>query len=279
MSPEQYTERELTLRSTVWSDEAYQAWVLVDAGGAIVGSCESYSIPCMFKTGATEPVQTGHTGVVASVFVPTEHRGQRHASVLMSAVRAALHAQGHAASTLYSDVGEKIYRQCGWNATAADYDGMSRTAYPGWSLKLRAATATPDGPCGALELVRETDLHTLLAGEAKRRRALLEAHAAAAIVELPTAAHVMWHVTRARLYARWSSHAVPHAVGAAMPRSAADGAPEFVLWMHDYKEQVGRCVHVACRACMLPHSSKGTGPSRAAARRRDRAHARNAAAS
>lgn len=227
LSPAQFAEREQALRAHRWSRAAMQTWLLRDATGRVLSSCETFQTPCRFEG------TWGEAWQIASVFTEEHLRGQRHATRMLSLL-ADLLAARHGrptALTLYSDVGAPIYERCGFHAVPTPHD---------WILSPLAG----DPHEGVDALITED-------------RLALE-HAAiplpdSALLLWPTSDEIDWHLERERLYARLLDQPRPIACGAqagdvrALWATSSRGGSLEVLLLGDGAPESQRAVLNAAR--------------------------------
>ena len=193
LAPEAFLAREVRLRAHPWCAAGMETWLLQDAGGAVLASCETFHTPS-FLDGVA-----GDSWSVASVYTEAPLRGRGHATELMDRVADALAARPRAqAVALYSDVGERLYARSGY-APAPAFD---------WHFP----PAPGDAAEGVDALVPEAELAAALA---RVRRP------AARFYQWPTAAQVDWHLERERIYAQALGRPRPPACGARVGDSTA----------------------------------------------------------
>ena len=117
LSQIQFLERERRLRQHPWSQKSMRTWVLVNESGLILSSLETFDMPSILKKNAH--IHHGITCGVASVYTAPEHRGRGHAKKLLSSVIQKDHesrSERLHSYILYSEVGEKIYRDVGFES-------------------------------------------------------------------------------------------------------------------------------------------------------------------
>jgi len=187
LSLEQFKEREARLRAHRWSRDAMRTWLLRDASGEVLSSCETFLTDCRVD-GAW-----GQAWQIASVFTEPHLRGRGHATRMLSLLVEQLGREPGLplAVTLYSDVGAPIYERCGFRAVEPPHD---------WLL-----SPVHGDPGVGVELIT---------GEV-----LASAHAAirppaSPVLLWPSADELDWHLERERIYAQMLGGPRPVAWGA-----------------------------------------------------------------
>jgi GNAT superfamily N-acetyltransferase len=206
LSPEGFAERERRLRGQAWASEVMRTWLLVDEGGAILASCETFRMESVVHPkGAGDPA-LGSTYGVASVFTEPRLRGRGYASGMMSLLPAAILAEDPAAHAiiLFSDVGPAIYARVGY---------VERPAFD-WVIE-----AEEGDPGEGVQLVGEEEIASALS---------LIPRPAEGFVIWPTAGQVDWHIERERVYASLLGGDRPTGSGARAGGSVA-------LWACNFK--------------------------------------------
>jgi len=203
---EQYCEREQVLREHPWSRSALSTWLLCDASGSVLSSCETYRMLSVTRLEG-EPFE-GHCHAVASVFTEARLSRRGHASTMMSLLLDRLKASDRLAQAaiLFSDVGASLYERSGFVAT------------PAWDW-----------------------LFPPVDDESSREAEALDDHAASEFLEKipwpqaaffvwPTPAQVDWGIERERFYARRFGNHSPAYRGAHHAKGVA-------LWTADFKKR------------------------------------------
>ncbi|MDB4967359.1 MAG: hypothetical protein JWN44_3048 [Myxococcales bacterium] len=109
-----WVEREERLRRHPWPAAAMVSWLWRDADGAVLSSCETFTMPS-----SVDGVR-GRTWAVASVYTEVALRKRGHARRMIDALVARARSEGAQASTLFSDVGAPIYEASGYVARPAE---------------------------------------------------------------------------------------------------------------------------------------------------------------
>lgn len=192
LTPEQWAEREVRLRSHPWPNAALRSWVWAK-GEHVLASLEAYRMPSLWRG------ERGEAWAIATVFTEPALRGRGHASAMMRALgeeaRAAHPRPG--ALILFSDVGEPLYGRAGYRLRPSE----------AWMSP--AGSVAPHG----VEPISEAELPG--------------AHAALAEAEgfrvHPSLEQLDWHLERARYYAEVLGTPRPSACGARIGASV-------ILW-------------------------------------------------
>jgi GNAT superfamily N-acetyltransferase len=205
LSPEGFAERERRLRAQAWASEVMLTWLLVDEGGEVLASCETFRMESALHPKGGDPI-AGSTYGVASVFTEPKLRGRGYASRLMALLPAALLAQDPEALSiiLFSDVGPGIYARVGY---------VERPAFD-WVFEPEEGD-----PEEGVELIREEEIASALS---------LIPRPAAGFVVWPTAGQIDWHIERERVYSALLGGARPTGSGARAGGSVA-------LWACNFK--------------------------------------------
>lgn len=195
LDPAQYLEREARLRAHPWAQAAMTTWLLRGDDGAALASCETFRMTS-FVDGAR-----GETWAVASVFTEPALRGRGYASRMLALLDERARAAGAQASTLFSDVGARLYEAGGFRARPAEdlvFPPASGEAAAGVDALL---TAPPELPPPDEEFV-----------------------------VWPSAAQLDWHLERTRTYAALLGRPPLSAVGA----RAGEGT---AVWSVEWKKE------------------------------------------
>lgn len=207
---EQYLRRERVLRAVPFARRGLRTWIL-RLEGAAVASCESY------ETDVTASGRRGLGHGIASVYVPTAHRGHGYASELLKRVHEVLRKEGVLLCFLMSEIGPTLYERLG---------------YVGRPLMTRRfAAASPQETHGATppwELLSEAQVPAALQARKLPVRGL-------SIEASPE--HVLWHMARGRYYAATLGRKAAQHVGAV---AGAAGTSAMALWAPDYKDDLLR---------------------------------------
>lgn len=210
-----YLRREAALAENEAIAAGLTAWLLVDAAGDVLASCETYASEA-WTVGSEGHVHREPMQTVASVLVEPRLRGRGYAMALMQQLRDVQRAAGLAVSTLYSDVGPQLYRRSGY---------MLHPAVESW----RQVDATASWPSGTAPLGLG-DVADLLATDGAQLPAWLGGSTAPAVAEVPRVDRVVWFNVRSQYRAWARGQTPPTAVGA-----AADEAG-WCLWTSDAAE-------------------------------------------
>ena len=214
MALDLYLRREESLNAGELCRQALRMWLLKDASGAVLASCETYAARLWY--GQAEGDLCGlKLETIASVLVEPRLRQQGFASALLSALAARLRQEEVAAAALYSDVGPGLYRRAGFLLHPA-----------------RQSEREPDAetwPDDAEELVL-AHVADLLQTETELAPTRLASTSAPAVVEVASAARIAWFHARSqyRAWARGQQHS--ELIGARGP----DGG--YVLWASESPE-------------------------------------------
>ncbi len=232
LTPEQYLMREGRLRESAFAQKSLTTWLLVD-NGAILASCETYAGPSRIappaggsaaeKPAVLPPVPPaavpGTSYAVASLFVEPGLRRRGLGSELVRRLLETLRGRGAQSVVLFSDIGDRFYSRLGFHPVPA----RSRVWRPqdpsvdGGTVDLDLtpppAAATPFG----LQELGAALEHIQADPAANRGGVRL----------LATADRLVWHVERARFYARALGRRFPVVVGARQGRAAIVFAPDY----------------------------------------------------
>lgn len=171
LTTEQFLAREAGLRAHPFAKQSMRTWLWVDAGGAVLSSCETFEVP------AQRGARSGRAFVIASVFTEPALRGKGHAVALIDVVCARLNERADAlAVALFSEVGAGLYERAGF------------VAQPSWDVVLPLETSV-------LPTVTSSVMESLPVEAPPRGRA-----DAGVQLEL-TVEQCDWQVERERLYA------------------------------------------------------------------------------
>lgn len=210
LSMEAYLRREQRLRALAIPRLQMRTWLLEDAGGRVLSSCETFNFASVLREGVGE--SWGHSFGVASVFTEAALRGLGHATRMLDLLCATLAEEPEAhAVVLYSDVGASQYARSGF---------VPRPAFD-WRW----------GPAAS----GETSEAALFSEEALGWRWAAHPVSAGRFVVQPTTDSFDWLLERERIYCTELGRPRPKACGAAMGSSLAlwyaqpkDGR----LWLH-----------------------------------------------
>ncbi|NUQ79127.1 MAG: N-acetyltransferase [Polyangiaceae bacterium] len=207
LSPEGFAERERRLRAQAWASEVMLTWLLVDEGGQILASCETFRMESALYPKSGTPIK-GSTYGVASVFTEPRLRGRRYASTMMGLLPEALVARDPKALSiiLFSDVGPAIYARVGF---------VQRPAFD-WVFE-----PLEGDPEEGVELVGEDEIGDALSVVPKP---------ASGFVVWPTAGQIDWHLERERVYSTLLGGDRPTGSGARAGGSVA-------LWACNFKSK------------------------------------------
>ncbi|HZF48557.1 MAG TPA: hypothetical protein VE093_07915 [Polyangiaceae bacterium] len=207
LTPEGFAERERRLRAQAWASEVMLTWLLVDEGGEVLASCETFRMQSVLQPkGSAGGAVASSTYGVASVFTEPRLRGKGYASRMMSLLPAAILERDPAAHAiiLFSDVGPAIYARVGY---------VERPAFD-WVLD-----PVEGDPGEGVELIGEEEVVSALS---------LIPRPAEGFVVWPTAGQVDWHLERERIYASLLGGSRPTGSGARAGGSVA-------LWACNFK--------------------------------------------
>lgn len=205
LSPEGFAERERRLRAQAWATETMLTWLLVEEGGEVLASCETFRMESSLHPSGGDPIASSTYGV-ASVFTEPRLRGKGYASRMMSLLSEAILERDPAAHAmiLFSDVGPAIYARVGY---------VERPAFD-WVLE-----PLEGDPGEGVELIREEEIASALS---------LIPRPAEGFVIWPTAGQIDWHLERERVYASLLGGYRPTGSGARVGGSVA-------LWACNFK--------------------------------------------
>ena len=196
LSPEGYLRREQRLRALAIPRLRMRTWLLEDAAGRVLSSCETFTFASVLREGVAET--WGHSFGVASVFTEPALRGRGHATRMLDLLCKALGEEAAAhAVVLYSDVGVSQYARSGF---------VPRPAFDWrWDAAARGETS------GAALFTEETlswrwAAHPVSAGR---------------FVVHPTTDSFDWLLERERVYCTELGRPRPTACGAALGSSLA----------------------------------------------------------
>jgi ribosomal protein S18 acetylase RimI-like enzyme len=211
-APELFSRREQALAEDDACREQLRMWLLVDAHGHPLASCETW------HGEAWHALPSGHCErvrceTVASVLVEPRLRHQGHALRLLQRLRAELAFEGTACAALYTDVGPQLYRRAGWMLHAARESVLTVPAPSNWPRH-----ATPVGIGQVADLLRHD--------QDKAPMWLLEP-AAPTLCEMPSPDKVAWFAVRSRYRAWARGQEDDPTCGAVTP------AGGFALWTTD----------------------------------------------
>nr|BDT37178.1 GNAT family N-acetyltransferase [Myxococcus sp. MH1] len=201
LTVEQFHQREVRLRAHPWCREGMRTWLLVDDGGQVLASCETFRTDSHLR-GPDGVATPGVSEAIASVFTVPELRGHGHATRLMDQVAEHVAQEGpdrHAA-LLFSDVGAPLYRRSGYREA------------PAWDWNLPAMGGLSTHAVDAL--LCDGDVPEVM-GRLPRPDV--------PFLLWPSPAQVDWHLERERVYAELLRRPRPEACGAVVGRS-------FALW-------------------------------------------------
>jgi len=207
LSLPQYVQREARLRAHPWARETLQTWFLVDEGGGVLSSCETFRMEARWRGEGVERPVTVYA--VASVFTEERLRGRRYAPQMLERLHRQVVQEDPSvkALVLYSDVGEALYARVGYASPRAAFD---------WVFSPEPGSTAGGGAQSLPELLPQP-LHDADVASALERIPRPEVP----FLIWPTAAQVDWHLERERLYAEFLGRARPAAVGARVGHSTA----------------------------------------------------------
>lgn len=225
LDPAQFARREERLRGHPWAREAMTTWLLVDAGGLPLASCETFRMSASTAAGVE-----GWACGIASVYTEPALRGRGYARTMIErlAERLAADDERALAAILFSEVGPTLYRLAGF------------TEVP-WLE--RAIPAADVGAVPGVYLVSEDRIRDALAAIPRPADPFLV---------WPTTGQIDWHIERERAYAALLGRERPSAAGAILGDAAA-------VWAADFKNE-RLCVLLA----HAPHADAGAALLRAA---------------
>lgn len=206
----QYLERQQVLRGTPWAIANQKTWLLVDANGAILSSCD------IFKMESSLGGKKGISFGIANVVTGKSLRGKGYAQKLLEGVIAELrNVEPKALSFhLLSEVGESLYNRAGFQRVFTEdvrYPsagaGVSKDARPLERSDLSALLAVRKSPSPHLQF-------------------------------LPTAEQFGWHYARQDFYAE--KLGVKNALQAGVRVGDA-----YMIWALDFKYKKLRVLQVA----------------------------------
>lgn len=232
-----YQAREAALDAHEWSAAAKRTWAWGAGGGATpVAACETYAGDAVVRPGAARDgngdgnAVAGTVFLVASVFVPQQHRGRGHATAMLAAVAEWAAEQPRALGlALFSDVGERIYRRVGFDVCPPSDDLV-------WPAAAAAAAADGGGSSGALLAPQLVTSYDDVVAALSPAAGLPPRGGVATVV--PTAAQLRWHAATSAFYLARLGIAPPPVVGAVLAGRGAvawcadrAGAELLLLWL------------------------------------------------
>lgn len=188
---EGYLSREQRLRTHPWARSDMRTWLLCDADGGVLASCETFRTHSLLRS-TTGTLVPGDSFAIASVFTEERLRGRGYSTRLMELLAAELERQPHAhAALLFSDVGPRLYARAGYlELPAWDWHLSPTPGEPGEHVHL----LPPGADIGqALERLRRPDSPFFF---------------------WPTPAQLDWHLERGRIYVEKLGCALPSSLGA-----------------------------------------------------------------
>jgi GNAT superfamily N-acetyltransferase len=190
LSPAQYAARdEHVAAHSAWmrSPGAYTVYALAAPNEAPLAYCDTFEMRalCCEEEGIAAPCAV--LGI-ASVFTPTQHRRQGHASRMLTQLAASVRQRGKAvALLLMCEIAPEIYARCGYVAPEA-------APAADWAF---SAEVTSVAPPARTSSVLQADLPALAARCAElAQRDLLSQRVVGAITVTPTADQLRWHMAR-----------------------------------------------------------------------------------
>lgn len=244
-----YLKREEHLAMEDFCRTSMRTWLLKDADGAVLASCETYRAT-LWAADAEGPIEPLHMETIATVLVEPALRGRGYASEMLRQLHETLRFEGVAAASLYSDVGTKMYRQQGY------------LLHPSRESVLSTSVATHVWPHEAEEL-GVGDVADAIAHEAERVPRWLASASATAVAEQPSAARLAWFHQRAQ-YRAWAQGKTPaDVVGAKTPDGGyalwCEESPDPVLQMLLWRPNSPRDAFVLTQAALAHASARALG--------------------
>lgn len=214
----QWLAREERLRAHAWSKQGMKTWLLVDASGGVLSSCETFRMRSVFN-GAP-----GLTFGIASVFTEEKLRGKGYARKLVAEVVDALVSEHDVLHSviLFSEVGEKVYQAAGF---------VSRPSFERHFLTTaRRSGASNVKALGAKELLAAwPSLYPPKAG----------------FLVWPTSEQLDWHFERERVYAELLNKNTGATKAAALAFGDA-----LITWMVNYKQDALQALYFQARTAL-----------------------------